>query len=79
VTGALVGVLLLLVITLAVALAHTVARQRAGRAEAARDERDAASEPLVAGLTAELRKWQAEAEHWKATAQRLQRELDQRP
>ena len=27
---------------------------------------------------AELRNWQAEAAHWKRTAERLQRELDQR-
>jgi hypothetical protein len=38
------------------------------------------SEPadLVAGLTAEVRKWQAEADHWRRTALRLQRELDER-
>jgi hypothetical protein len=33
---------------------------------------------MVAGVLAELRKWQAEAAHWKTTAERLQRELDGR-
>jgi len=41
-------------------------------------EADANTDEVVAGLMAELRKWQAEAAHWKATALRLQRELDER-
>jgi hypothetical protein len=36
------------------------------------------TEELVGRLTAEVRKWQAESAHWKATAERLQRELDGR-
>jgi hypothetical protein len=33
---------------------------------------------VVSGLMAELRKAQAEAAHWKAAADRLQREIDGR-
>jgi flagellar biosynthesis/type III secretory pathway M-ring protein FliF/YscJ len=33
---------------------------------------------LLPRLTEEVRQWQAEAAYWKQTAQRLQRELDQR-
>ena len=47
----------------------------AGRVPGAPDE---ATGEVVTGLMAELRKWQAESAHWKATAERLQRELDQR-
>lgn len=36
------------------------------------------SADLVSQLTAELRKWQAEAAYWKSTAERLQREADRR-
>jgi hypothetical protein len=32
----------------------------------------------VSGLMVELRKWQAEAAHWKSTAERLHRRLDER-
>jgi len=39
---------------------------------------DAVTDDVVTGLLAELRKWQAESAHWKAAAERLQRELDQR-
>jgi hypothetical protein len=39
---------------------------------------DEVTDEVVTGLLSELRKWQAEAEHWKATAERLQRELNQR-
>jgi hypothetical protein len=39
---------------------------------------DEVTDEVVTGLLSELRKWQAEAEHWKASAERLQRELDQR-
>jgi len=41
-------------------------------------EPDRVSEDVVAKLMTELRKWQAEAEHWKSTAERLQREIDNR-
>jgi hypothetical protein len=39
---------------------------------------DEVTDEVVTGLLSELRQWQAEAEHWKASAERLQRELDQR-
>ena len=41
-------------------------------------EPDPAAAELLPGLTEELRKWQAEAAHWRTTAERLQRELDRR-
>jgi hypothetical protein len=34
--------------------------------------------PLVAELTDEVVRWKAEARHWRETAERLQRELDDR-
>ena len=39
---------------------------------------DEVTDEVVTGLLAELRKWQAEAAHWKAAAERLQREIDRR-
>ena len=39
---------------------------------------DHVTDDVVSGLMTELRKWQAEAAHWKATAERLQREIDGR-
>jgi hypothetical protein len=33
---------------------------------------------LVGRLTEEVRKWRAEANHWRRTAERLQHELDRR-
>jgi hypothetical protein len=41
-------------------------------------EPDRVSEDVVGRLMTELRKWQAEAAHWKSTAERLQREIDNR-
>jgi len=41
-------------------------------------EPDRVSEDVVGRLMTELRKWQAEADHWKSTAERLQREIDDR-
>jgi hypothetical protein len=76
VTGALIGSGLLLLIALVVVLLVLTARQRASGQEPGRP--DHLSEEVVTGLMAELRKWQAESAHWKATAERLQRELDQR-
>jgi hypothetical protein len=76
VTGALVGLAILVALVLAVGVVHLIARDRArGRQVGAAD---ATTDEVVTGLMAELRKWQAEAAHWKATAERLQRELDQR-
>jgi hypothetical protein len=39
---------------------------------------DRVTEDVVSGLMAELRKAQAETAYWKTTAERLQREADQR-
>ncbi|MDQ1747126.1 MAG: hypothetical protein QOD07_1389 [Frankiaceae bacterium] len=50
---------------------HATGRQELGQPDEVTDE-------VVTGLLAELRKWQAETAHWKAAAERLQRELDQR-
>jgi hypothetical protein len=74
-TGAVIGVLLLLAILLIVTTAYLAAKARTDR-EPGRP--DAISDEVMTRLIAELRKWQAEAAHWKATAERLQRELDQR-
>jgi hypothetical protein len=71
-----VGVLLLLAILALVGAAYVVARARSVNRQPGMP--DELSEEVVTGLMAELRKWQAEAAHWKATAERLQRELDQR-
>ena len=76
-TGLVVGVAILAVLLAVVIVIYMVARDRsrghgAGVADATTDE-------VVSGLMTEMRKWQAEAAHWKATAERLQRELDGRP
>jgi hypothetical protein len=76
VTGAAVGALVLVALVLLVAVVYLVAHSRAGGREPG--DADAVTGEVVTGLMAELRKWQAEAAHWKATAERLQRELDQR-
>ena len=75
-SGAVVGAVVLLGMAVVVAAAYVVARSRGAAHEPGRP--DAVTEEVVAGLMTELRKWQAEAAHWKATAERLQRELDQR-
>jgi hypothetical protein len=75
-TGALVGILLLLAIVLGVVLLYAAARTRSEHRQPG--QTDHITEEVVSGLMAELRKWQAEAAHWKGTAERLQRELDQR-
>jgi uncharacterized protein YneF (UPF0154 family) len=41
-------------------------------------EPDRVSADVVSGLMAELRKAQAESTYWKSTAERLQREADER-
>jgi hypothetical protein len=74
--GTLTGILVLLVIVLVIAIAYVVAKDRAAGHEPG--QLDAVSDEVTSGLMAELRKWQAEAEHWKRTAERLQRELDER-
>jgi hypothetical protein len=69
-----VGVLLSMMLVIAVA--YVIARDRSRGHEPGQTDR--VSEDVVHGLMTELQKWQAEAAHWKATAERLQRELDQR-
>jgi hypothetical protein len=76
-TAALIGVLLLLTLAFGVGFVVALVKARTAGREVGRP--DQVSEDVVSGLLAELRKWQAEAAHWKSTAERLQRELDQRP
>lgn len=67
---------MLLVMLLGVAVLVLLARDRSRGMEPGRA--DSVTDDVVSGLMAELRKTQAEAAHWKASAERLQRELDQR-
>jgi hypothetical protein len=76
VTGVIVGVLILVVFVLGVSLFYVLAREQSAGREPGRP--DELSDEVVSRLMGELRKWQAESAHWKATAERLQRELDQR-
>ena len=70
------GIAVLVALLAVVVVLYLVSRLRRPPTEPGQP--DATTDEVVAGLMAELRKWQAEAAHWKATAQRLQRELDQR-
>jgi len=74
VNGVTIGVLLLVAIAVGVVLVVVVVRKENGGREAGHP--DAVTDEVLGGVLAELRKWQAEAAHWKATAERLQRELD---
>ncbi|HEU5034088.1 MAG TPA: hypothetical protein VFT62_04925 [Mycobacteriales bacterium] len=76
-TAALIGVLLLLTLAFGVGFLVVLVKARTAGHEVGQP--DQVSEDVVSGLLSELRKWQAEAAHWKSTAERLQRELDQRP
>ncbi len=76
-SGAL-GLLPLVVVLAVVALGIAVAVRVAARSRAPREGEGTTAPDVVTGLMAELRKWQAEAAYWKATAERLQRELDHR-
>jgi len=73
-TGVLTGVVVLLVLALLVTAWYAVAARKSVGHDPGHPDR--LSEEVTSGLLAELRKWQAEAAHWKATAERLQRELD---
>jgi hypothetical protein len=73
-TGALVGVIVLLGLMLVVLAWYAAARSKSAGHEPGQP--DHVTDEVVTGVMAELRKWQAEAAHWKATAERLQRELD---
>jgi hypothetical protein len=72
----LVGGLLAALLAALVVGGYLLARAKARDVEPGRADR--MTDEVVAGLMAELRKWQAEAAHWKATAERLQREIDHR-
>jgi hypothetical protein len=76
VSGTAQAVLGLAVILLAVSTLVLFVKVRAGDRQPG--DTDELSQEVASGLLTELRKWQAEATHWKATAERLQRELDQR-
>jgi len=76
VTGALVGVIVLLALGIVVVAWYAAARVKTAGHELGQPDR--LSDEVMTGVLAELRKWQAEAAHWKATAERLQRELDGR-
>ena len=69
-----IGVLVLVVVV--VIGIYATARSRSRGHPAGTPDR--VSEDVVSGLMTELKKWQAEAEHWKSTAERLQRQLDDR-
>ena len=73
-TGVLVGVVVLLGLTIIVIGWYAAARAKVGNREPGQP--DHVTDEMVMGVMAELRKWQAEAAHWKATAERLQREID---
>ena len=68
------AVLVVLAVVAVIALVWLRSRRRV----AARATSPGISEDLVARLTDEVRKWRAEAAHWRRTAERLQRELDGR-
>ena len=63
-------------IVLAVVALVLVVKLRAGDRQPG--DPDELTQEVAGELLAELRKYQAEAAHWKATAERLQRELDNR-
>jgi hypothetical protein len=55
---------------------YVISRRRAK--DVVPGEPDRVSGDVVAGLMSELRKSQAETAYWKSTAERLQREADER-
>jgi hypothetical protein len=75
-TRVLATVVVIVVIVGGIAVAYLVSRRKARGIEPGVPDRVSAE--VVTGLMAELRKWQAEAAHWKSTAERLQREIDNR-
>jgi hypothetical protein len=77
VTGKLVaGIAILLVFAAVVVGGYVLSRRRSS--EVRPGEPDRVTGEVVTGLMKELRKSQAEAAHWKAAAERLQREIDRR-
>jgi len=76
VTGALVGVIVLLALAIIVIAWYAAARVKTAGRELGQP--DHVTDEVMSEVVGELRKWQAEAAHWKATAERLQREIDGR-
>jgi hypothetical protein len=76
VTSSLVPVLVLVLVVVVVLGVYATARSRSRGVRPGSPDR--VSEDVVSGLMTELKKWQAEAAYWKSTAQRLQRQLDDR-
>jgi hypothetical protein len=75
-TGILVGVAILLALAAVLVGGYLLSQRRAaGIVPGAPDQ---VTGEVVTGLMGELRKAQAEAAHWKAAAERLQREIDGR-
>jgi hypothetical protein len=75
-TGVLVGVAILLALAAILVGGYLLSRRHAAAIVPGSSDRVTAE--VVTGLMAELRKTQAEAAHWKAAAERLQREIDGR-
>ncbi|HEX3707414.1 MAG TPA: hypothetical protein VHV76_12365 [Mycobacteriales bacterium] len=71
-----VGVAILLGFVAVVVAGYVVSRRQARDVQPGTPDR--VTGEVVAGLMTELRKAQAEAAHWRAAAERLQRELDGR-
>jgi hypothetical protein len=69
-----VGIAILVVFAAVIVGGYVVSRRRSRGIEPG--EPDRVTGEVVTGLMAELRKSKAEAAHWKAAAERLQRELD---
>ncbi|HVT21754.1 MAG TPA: hypothetical protein VHE57_10235 [Mycobacteriales bacterium] len=74
--GVVVGVAILAGLAAILVAGYLVSRRRA--AEVVPGAPDRVSGEVVSGLMGELRKAQAEAAHWRAAAERLQREIDGR-
>jgi hypothetical protein len=69
-------VLYILVVLGLIGFGYGLYRRRGGMFSAPKG--DGLNDEIVTGLMAELRKAQAETSYWKQTAERLQREADER-
>ncbi|HWC33676.1 MAG TPA: hypothetical protein VG650_02500 [Mycobacteriales bacterium] len=74
--GLLVGIAILVGLATILAVGYFLSQRRAAGITPGSPDR--VTEEVVSGLMVELRKAQAEAAHWKAAAERLQREADGR-
>ena len=70
------GVIVVVALVVLIVFAYLLGKRNARRRTPG--EPDHVTDDVVSGLMAELRKWQAESAYWKATAERLQRQLDAR-